>query len=325
MCGRLFKKVKTRKRKRIALPQILEPSDYRPYFVDGEFFPRPNWPDITSSIEALGPEERPQAWCDLAFIWLQILAEQLGGRYRVDWSEEFILLSSLPPRRSAMTLAMAEHQRKKILSSIDTEGREHGYGFHTLLIFADYREYERYISAFGPDGSEASSGGMFIGTEYYGHIALHGDDGYVLEIVLAHELTHNLLWPSSLPLWLEEGICQTMEQVAANGYFMPVDRRRAEEHREFWPEFGLARFWSGESFTRPEAQELSYELARLLVGLLSDSQSCLAEFIQTANWQDGGFAAAENVLGIDLSEAIAGFLGPGQWGFDSTASQTKTE
>lgn len=309
MFKKLFRKLSGSKRTK--LPHLLEGSELDPFFKELDYFPRPEWSRITEYIESTPEEERGPAWQDFAYHWLHRLAAHLGEPYRIDWSKEFILLSPREPWKAKLLLEIVEAQREKILNFVGTDEREEGYGFHTLLLFEEIDTYQRYISHFGPSGIEASSGGMFIGNEYYGHITLFGSDARILELVTAHELTHNLLWPSYLPLWVEEGVCQAMEQRCAGHYREAIGRKRAQEHRLFWLDYGLKRFWEGAAFRCPEAQEYAYELALLLVKVLAERSSKFKSFLEFASWQDAGFEACKTQLGFPLEEAVSGFLGEG--------------
>ncbi len=309
MFGRLFKKLKESTQP--SLPVLLKAEDYEPLFPPDEFFPRPDWEKITEKIEAEHQQELDQAWKDLAFIWLSLVAETLDEDYGVFTSREFILLSR--PKRARIILDTLESQKKRILNIIDDGERPDTIGYYTVLVFEDNQTYLPYVSAFGPDGEEALSGGMFFGTAHYGHLVLHGSAMWQIERVMAHELTHNLLWPSGLPLWLEEGLCMTVEQLVSSGTGLRMDRNRAEEHREFWSEFGLRPFWSGEAFTSPKAQEYAYEMAQVMVRVLAESSREFPAFLRQANWEDAGFGAARSLLELELDQVAAGFLGPGEW------------
>lgn len=293
-----------------ALPQLLSPVDYRPLFPDGEFFPRPDWERIYEKLESDYSQSLDQAWKDLAFIWLSLLAEKLGETYGVFTSKEFIILS--PPKRAQLLLETLESQRKRILNIIDDGEREEGLGLYTVLVFADIESYLPYISAFGPEGEEAMSGGIFIG-DSYGHMVVHGEAMWQLEPVLAHELTHYLLWPSALPAWVEEGVCMTVEQLVSSVEGLRMDRKRAQEHRDFWSSYRLRRFWNGEAFFCPRAQEYAYELAQVMVRLLAETHGSFPAYLRIASREDAGFQAARDQWGIELTQVAAGFLGPGDW------------
>ena len=76
----------------------------------------------------------------------------------------------------------------------------------------------------------------------------------------------------------------------------------------------MQEFWYGSSFHRPDdGQQLSYQLAQILVTNLSENYSAFVKFTNAAIWNDGGEAAAEEIFGISLGDLIANFLGEGDW------------
>ena len=91
-----------------------------------------------------------------------------------------------------------------------------------------------------------------------------------------------------------------------------------EKHRAHWDEDTIQDFWSGESFRTPgEAFELSYGLAAVLFDVikkeLDPPPEAFRSFIQNAECSDGGAAAAQKYLRVELSELVEIFLGPGEW------------
>jgi hypothetical protein len=94
-----------------------------------------------------------------------------------------------------------------------------------------------------------------------------------------------------------------------------LTERDVRRHRHHWSKRGLQRFWDGEGFTHDDrGQELSYELAHLLVSLLvGDHRDRVRPFLRAARSDDFGAAAARDHLGMTLGELATKFLGPGDW------------
>jgi hypothetical protein len=134
---------------------------------------------------------------------------------------------------------------------------------------------------------------------------------------LTHELTHNLLRSLPLPVWLNEGLAMLFEQDVAGGFRPPVTREGADLHRSYWNAATIQEFWRGDSFSNPEVQELAYGLARILLDfIVTDLQPTppdFRDFVLHADRKDGGEAAARNFLGVELSDLVSTFLGPGKW------------
>jgi len=143
---------------------------------------------------------------------------------------------------------------------------------------------------------------------------------------LAHELTHAALSHLTLPLWLEEGLCQTFEHLLAGRVPLLLDGQLAARHKRYWNRRGLDEFWHGTGFAQPgKVQELSYQLAEVLLrllieesrprlfGLVRRPRQRLLEFLRTADEEDCGAAACRESLQRELGDLAALFLGPGEW------------
>lgn len=90
----------------------------------------------------------------------------------------------------------------------------------------------------------------------------------------------------------------------------------AERHFAFWSEDNIQSFWAGTSFYIPgDSNELSYSLAQVFVKLLTERRDAAAfrAFLETARHDDAGQTAAMDILGSDLGEIAATFLGEGNW------------
>jgi hypothetical protein len=161
--------------------------------------------------------------------------------------------------------------------------------------------------------------------EGYPHIVFHGDDLTTLEHTVAHELTHAALSHLSLPAWIDEGLAQMFDHNMTGTRFL-LSQELAQQHQRFWRSHGLDPFWKGDGFTRPDkGQKLSYELAELLLRMLSEDyrprwfgsdkrpQRRFIAFLLHATAADGGESAARKHLGIGLGELVSRFLGPGDW------------
>lgn len=129
-----------------------------------------------------------------------------------------------------------------------------------------------------------------------------------------------------MPQWLEEGLAQMFEHDMTGRQLLELDAESAGRHRRHWGAHGLDEFWSGEGFSRPgEVQELSYQLAEVLVRLLAEEarprwfgwvrepRRRFLAFLRGAAAADCGEAACREHLGHGLADLAAKFLGPGSW------------
>ncbi len=80
-------------------------------------------------------------------------------------------------------------------------------------------------------------------------------------------------------------------------------------HRKFWGPAEIQQFWSGKSFLRAdEGNELSYDLARIIVSQFGAEWDRFRPFVLSANAEDGGASAATEHLGVHLGDAVSALL-----------------
>ena len=278
--------------------------------------PRPDWSVVAEWVGAhVAEADLDDAWTTLAGDWMGILASALPAGYRRSESDEFMLLMRGDARAAERILGWCEHARQVILDTLPDVARDDGFGKLVVLAFDSDEHYYDYIADFYPDEGEFGlSGGIFM-AQGYGHFAFRVYSSGAHDRVIAHELNHALLRHLPLPLWLNEGVTQVMEDlVVGNSYFM-VDREILRRHSEYWNETTIHEFWSGDSFDSPDdGQELSYHLAQVIVrNLMSDYPKQLLDFLLTATHEDAGNAALVQTCGVSLGERVAQFLGPGCW------------
>ncbi|TWU36508.1 hypothetical protein Q31b_47890 [Novipirellula aureliae] len=283
---------------------------------NGERFPQPNWSAIAEWVDThVRNCSLNQVWTELAREWLEMLRVSLGDDYTIAESAEFLLVAKDDVRLSNRILESCEHTRLTILKALPVVARDDGFGKHVVLAFADTNSYYDYISDFYPDEGEfALSGGLFL-DRGYGHFAFcmaYGDDH---ERTIAHELNHNLLRHLPLPLWLNEGVTQVMEDTAVGSSYFIVDHEIVRRHRAYWNSETIDAFWSGDSFFSPDdGQELSYHLSQVLFrNLVSDFSKQIPQFLNTADYADAGNGALQQLCGVSLGDRVKQFLGHGSW------------
>jgi hypothetical protein len=89
----------------------------------------------------------------------------------------------------------------------------------------------------------------------------------------------------------------------------PNPHQMHARHRKFWGASEIQEFWSGKSFLRAdEGNELSYDLARILISQLAANWEEFRPFVLAASVEDGGALAAREHLGIKLGEVAAALL-----------------
>lgn len=288
--------------------------------------PYPQWELLEAWVESkFEPPARRGAWAALGRQWMAELGPALGVGYETVESENFLALVSREDETGRRLLPFAERCRAALLSALGGVTDFDSQGKQVVLVLRNPHHYYRYISLYFPEGEHGGSAGIHI-RQGHPHVALHGKQAWVLENTLAHELTHVSLHHLSMPQWLEEGLAQMFEHNMTGRQLLEVDGEMAGRHKRYWGKHGLDEFWRGEGFSRPgKVQELSYQLAEILVRLLAEEgrprwfgwarepQLRFYAFLRGAGIDDCGEAACREHLGYGLSDLAAKFLGPGSW------------
>ncbi|WP_156492932.1 MULTISPECIES: hypothetical protein [unclassified Alcanivorax] len=275
---------------------------------------KPDWNEIAQRIgDDLSLEDLHSEWSKECKKWLESIASEFGNDYRIEESPNFSIMSNEGDRYIHVFSGFLERTLKRILKTLDGIASDEGFGKHVALIFQDIDQYYEYVGMFFPDEGEFGlSSGMYI-NEGYGHFVFPSQDIDYAEPIAVHELTHACLVHLPIPLWLNEGIAVLMEDVLS-GNRLFLDKEMVERHQRYWNENTIQAFWSGESFMAiDEGQELSYNLAHILARNISQDFSAFAKFSNHANYEDAGESAAQEYLGLSLTQIVGSFLGEGNW------------
>ena len=287
-------------------------------------FPIADWAQARAWVDSLDSGRQADAWSACERAWLLHFRDALGPAHRLDESSGAALVSSLEPNVARATLEFMERTARRIGMVLKgLVAGTSGWGKDILILFDDGEGYYRYVSHYYPESGEfATSGGMHIGGGCSHFVAVKRDLRE-LEAMIVHEMTHASL-ELPIPLWLNEGLAVNTERRLAGAPNAPLGTpsKRHEKMRRFWSVASIQSFWSGESFHRPgDANELSYELARILVEQLARDWEPFARFVRDAKIDDAGAAAAREHLGLDLGELVTVLLErdtPKSWSPDPT-------
>ncbi|GAA5165849.1 hypothetical protein GCM10025770_22050 [Viridibacterium curvum] len=270
-----------------------------------------DWAAAERWVESVADADaQARAWADCELAWLSHLRDALGGSYQLRRQGSALLLSSLEPNVAAATLAFVIRTVQRIVRVLDGVAESPAWGHDILIVFDDQESYYRYVAQAYPEAGEfAASSGMYIHAGC-GHFVTVKDDLQTIEPVIAHELTHACLGHLPIPAWLNEGLAvNTENRLCPSPHGMPDARRQHARHLAFWGEAEIQQFWSGKSFLRnDEGNELSYDLARILVSHFAADWERFRGFARAANLADAGAAAAHEHLGMDLGEAVCAVL-----------------
>ena len=282
---------------------------------DANGLPVLDWEAVTRWIEKIAnPHAQATAWSDCERAWLEHLRAALGDGYALVMADDVALLSPLATHVAQATVSYVAKTRQRILRVLDGVAQVAEWGMDILVVFEDEETYYRYVAHYYPEGGHfAGSGGMYI-HHGCGHFVSVQAELHALEPVIAHELTHACLSHLPIPAWLNEGLAVNTEHRLSpppSGAFSSRSspQQMQARHRKFWGAAKLQEFWSGKSFLRPdEGNELSYDLARILVSQFAGDWGQFRSFALEANADDGGATAARNHLGVDLGQAVCVLL-----------------
>lgn len=280
-----------------------------------EGLPHADWSAVQKWVDSLpDPALHNDAWSRCEQAWLAHLAHALGANYGLRSRGQALLLSSLDARAAIVVLDYVNLTRRRVLGVLDGIAADDGNGHDIVVLFDDDSAYYRYVSHHYPQAGEfAVSGGMCIHDGCVHFVSVKNEQ-HALEPVIAHETTHAMLAHLPIPLWLNEGLAVNTERRLAPTMAGPRNtdvsaQQMHRRHRMFWGADEIQQFWSGASFGRSDqGNELSYDLARILVEQFAADWLRFVQFVNAAQRDDGGEAAAAACLGLPLGEAVAAVL-----------------
>jgi hypothetical protein len=279
---------------------------------DAEGLPVLDWQAAQAWVAGIADaSQQREAWGACEKAWLAHLRAALGPAYRLQGKGSALLLSTLSPAVAEATLAFVNKTVQRILRALHGIAAAPAWGHDILIVFDDAQTYYCYVSHYYPEAGEfAASSGMYL-QGGCGHFVTVKADLHAVEPVIAHELTHACLSHLPIPAWLNEGLAvNTEHRLSPRPGALPDPRAMHARHQAFWGETEIQQFWSGQSFLRnDEANELSYDLARILVAQFAADWERFSRFALSADLQDGGAAAARQHLQIDLGAAACALLG----------------
>lgn len=267
------------------------------------------WVDRIDDAEA-----KAAAWTACELAWLEHLRAGLGAGYQTRLLGNAVLLSSLEPKIAEATLAFMGKTLQRVVRVLAGVARDSEWGKDILVIFDDDETYYRYVAHYYPEAGEfAGSGGMYV-DQGCGHFVTVKAELHAIEPVITHELTHACLGHLPIPAWLNEGLAVNTERrlcpppsAAFGGRSTP--QQMHARHQKFWGADEIQEFWSGKSFLRSdEGNELSYDLARIMVAQFAADWDRFRPFVLAAQLADAGAAAARQHLGLELGDAVQALL-----------------
>lgn len=182
-----------------------------------------------------------------------------------------------------------------------------------IIALEPQSSYLDFIDHYYPkSGSFASSGGIYLRRDNaFPVLSLNASIRWGCEAVVVHELTHHALQDAGLPLWVEEGFTQMMEERIAFHNQFAVDIHTRTRQQEYWSRIDIETFLNGTSFRSPheDAQHLSYHLAQWVVrSQLVQRPEAFFRFARACKGNDAR-RQFQQVLGISMRELVLATIG----------------
>lgn len=277
-------------------------------WVDGLAFPQ--WQIIEQWInDHIEEVARPRARTSATEQWLAKVAAPMG--YHVVTTDNFLIMTRADNDDLRRLIRVCEGCLTRIVRTLRLARLDSRFERMTVLAFAAWRPYRRYLHHVMPMDDHRAFAGVFIG-DLYPYVIIKTKH-VELTRLLAHELTHACLHHLPLPLWLNEGLTQVCEDVVVEASSFHLTAASAAEQEAFWREHSLESFWDGTAFYSDAASH-AYTLAAVLVRtMLVDYGERFPKFVERANRADAGQLAAQAILGVGLEDRVAIYLGPGDW------------
>ena len=303
-----------------ALPEVVsapgvEDFNFVGSLINANGIPVVDWDAAQRWVDSIpGGEAQATAWAACELAWLEHVRVALGQTYHLNTQGGTVLLSSLESNVASATLAFVEKTLQRIVRVLDGVAQVPEWGKDLLIVFDDDETYYKYVAHYYPEAGEfAGSGGMYI-NQGCGHFVTVKADLRAIEPVIAHELTHSCLSHLPIPAWVNEGLAVNTERTLCPPPPDTFGSRSSPQqmharHRKFWGAMEIQEFWSGKSFLRTdEGNELSYDLARILISQFATNWEQFRPFVLAAGMEDSGALAAREHLGVELGAVAIALL-----------------
>jgi len=274
-------------------------------------FACPQWHTIWEWFEKeVPPDDWEPVVLALAEDWAQRVAKQMGADYVCEQSPHFLLVSKAGQAKCQQVFDFLESCWVEVLTDMAWLQEEDYMGKCPVFIFADPDQFCQYLADYDrKDPAYRNAWGVYI-NDGYGHIAVNSDDLKDFETVLIVQLSHVIIAPMQLPIWLDEGMTQEVQRFLTKSKAPGSDKT---ELAAFWTNEKLPRFWNGEAFRSGDAGENAKAIALALEiihylrsGKFTDET--LTEFIRNASFDDKGEKAANKYLQCELDDLVRNAL-----------------
>jgi hypothetical protein len=235
------------------------------------------------------------------------LGAVLGSRYRRCVDARFQWLTPYPPEEHERLAAIARHGVRRLgelIPGLDVAPPPGGW---PAVLFDGVDSQLAYEGIFGgPAGEHIISGGCYR-SHPVGHLAIPVSDWDSLDAAFAHELTHAVLSPRGMPVWIQEGIACEVETRLGNRSHPFADRRELDEAIAWWRAHGSADFWTAAAFHHPDSSRHAYRLAQIIVGRWTRDAEAVAALCAL---DDGDWRHGDRILGVERERLFSSVVAP---------------
>lgn len=258
---------------------------------------------------------RDQLRLSVAAFWLDELRDAMADDAQ-RWNRGPVLGVAPMERGTSRRLADTAEKALGIIDQACSKFRaQHDIPPIAVIALGTRDEYYSFIAHFFPSSKpSATSGGLYIrsdGDSFPMLVINPLSKDHSIELTAVHELTHHVLADCRLPLFIEEGLTQMMEERATGIPNFTLDHQRVGRHREVWTPAMIDEYVAGSTFLSPtdDVQELSYHLSQWIVRSLLDADAKkFFAFAKACQETPVEFAMQEH-LGVRPEELVARVIG----------------
>lgn len=298
----------------VGLPEI-ERANAAHLWHSPEGLPRVDWATANAWIPRQSAKHPPEHWRRaVAAVWLDELRDSLAEDHRRWRSQNVEGIAPLAGSVAQAAANTAEHAYEVLTRDLAVIRGKEPIPPIALCLIAPLDSYLTLVSSYLPDEGEfATSGGMYLheGTDALSLVAVNASGRHQCEQTIAHELTHHALHAARLPIWVEEGFTQMMEERVVGVPNFTLNQEMMDRQHAAWSERDIDEFLSGAGFHCPDddIQELSYHLAQFIVrSELTRRPKDFFAFARACRDQDPERACTQH-LGLTPRALVTGALG----------------
>lgn len=205
----------------------------------------------------------------IAAAWLELMREEFEGDYQAWRTLRYDALTPFGGTLGQRIRSAADRSLDELTRSLKPIRGEEPIPAFVMVGMATTKSYYTLLSPLYPDGHFATSGGVYS-REIDGRppmLALNLGGQTHADTTIAHELTHHALASAELPLWIEEGLTQMMEERVTNVANFQMNAELVSKQRARWSGDRLHEFLSGDGYHSPDDddQQLAYLLSQWIV------------------------------------------------------------